>query len=856
LIRESDELLKLAEQDPRSCIEICDEVLKDPGSSQRHTHAHRALGVSYRELGRVDDALRHLELARDRFRNEGDITEEAETQISLAAPLAISGRLAEAIDALDPLLDHSSPSIRAHAMVQKGNVIAQTGDLRGALALYTNAQPILNDLHDTRWLAILHISQGMVHSHLSDFAAAEDDFGIARDLYQELDKPMWVAKIAHNLGLVAVQRGDIARGLGVMLEAESLLQAAGVPTEPTLADRAYAYMLAGLPGEAFQVASGLARQLATQGRGLERAEAMYLAARAALASDDMATAIDVADEAARVAADQGRPTWELLASVVREEAGFRVGLPGDPQTLVQLAADLFDQGMPSAATRALGLAALRDVQAGDIDAAEEVLGTVPTGDATRIELPSELLVTVARAKVSLARGENGEAAAVLEDAVDLVDQHRAMLSATEARAGVSRLADEIAVLGLEALHDASPSIIGWADRFRGASLRLAPVVMSPDTELAEALAALRPLMRDLVSPEMAGEDTSELAAEAGRLEIRVHDLAMARDQGANAGTETLDVAALITRLGPRQMLYVYDTGGRAYGELLGPDGIERIELGESERLRFLAGHLLSALRRGFMRGRTSNVVHEMIAELAGMLLTPLEGIGSDVVVVPPPDLAGLPWMAMGQVVDPAMTLVVAPSAGLWMSADGLAQRRGRLGVVAGPRLEHAVSEAERVAGVYTDDAERLSGDAATVDAVLATMGSCDRLHAVAHTMLRDDNPMFSSLELADGFLNLYDLESLNSVPDTVVLSACDSAHDNVVGGHEMYGLTSVLLSRGTRSVIATVAPIPDSAESVEAVVRIHTALNEGATAAVAVRDAQIGFDDTVDPSIAFVAYGA
>jgi CHAT domain-containing protein len=257
-----------------------------------------------------------------------------------------------------------------------------------------------------------------------------------------------------------------------------------------------------------------------------------------------------------------------------------------------------------------------------------------------------------------------------------------------------------------------------------------------------------------------------------------------------------------------------------------------------------------------MQGRTSEVVHEMISELALTIIAPGVGAGADLVVVPPPELLGLPWTAMGRSVDPGLSVTVAPSAGMWARADGLARRQASLGVVAGPRLEFAASEAGRVAGLFDDEAEQLAGTAATVEAMLQTMGRCDRLHAVAHTLLRDDNPMFSSLELADGFLNLYDLEGLESVPDTVVLSACDSAHDNVVGGYEMYGLTSVLLSRGTRSVIATVAPIPDSAESVEAVVRIHTALKEGATAAAAVRDAQIGFDDTVDPSVAFVAYGA
>lgn len=851
---EGGRLLHLAEQDPQACIETCGELLAVPDAGGLHNHAHRALGIARRELGQMDEATRELELARDGFRADGDGIHEAETEISLSALVAMSGRLADAVAALDPLTKHESQSIQAHAMVQKASVIAHMGDLRGAIGLYDAAQPILEELGDFRWLAILHGTRGMVESFLSEFDAAEVDFEAATDLYLKLDQSAPQAEMAHNLGLVAVQRGDIARGLGLMLEAEGLLQTAGVPTEATSADRAYAYMLAGLPSEAFQVASRLARQLGAQGRELERAEALYLAARAALA-DGSPTTIEVADEAARVAAEQGRLTWELLASLVREEARLRGGLHVDPGELVDLANQLSGMGMPSAATRGLALAALSHLLDRDIEAAAKVLDNLPSGEEVRTELPSQLLVAVANAKVSMARDESAEAIAILEGAADQVDRHREMLSATEARAGVSRLADEIAVLGLEAMHGSSSSVVAWADRFRGASLRVAPVVMNPDTELALALSELRPIVRDLVAPAMAGEDTSELAAEARRLEDRIRDLAMARD-GTESGAGPDDVDEALTKLGPPRLMYMYDVKGRTYAEVTGQDGTDRVYLGDSDRIRLLARHLLSALRSGFMRGRSRTAIGGMIDELAGLLLSPLVGAGAESVVVPPPDLLGIPWTAMAGAISPDVALNVAPSAGLWARAHAREQRRGTFGVVAGPRLAFAANEAEQVQQLYGDTSDVLTGEAATVGAVLEVMGRCDRLHAVAHTLLRDDNPMFSALELSDGFLNLYDLEGLQSVPDTVVLSACDSAQDNVVGGHEMYGLTSVLLSRGTRSVIATVAPLPDSAASVEAVVRIHTALKNGASAAAAVRDAQLGFSSgSVDPSVAFVAYG-
>jgi CHAT domain-containing protein len=64
--------------------------------------------------------------------------------------------------------------------------------------------------------------------------------------------------------------------------------------------------------------------------------------------------------------------------------------------------------------------------------------------------------------------------------------------------------------------------------------------------------------------------------------------------------------------------------------------------------------------------------------------------------------------------------------------------------------------------------------------------------------------MFSSLRLADGDLYVYDIERLGSAPDLVVLSACDSGFTETRPGEELMGLSSALLSMGTRSIIASV----------------------------------------------------
>ena len=856
VITDTQDLIRLAEQDPRGCIDLCRRIIDEAVSTRRVAEAHRAIGIAYRDLGQIEDSIQQLKVARDRFSGLGDTVEEAESAITLAASVAMSGGLGEAIESLESLMDHQEALVRAHAKVQKAGLIARTGDLGGAIVLYEQAQPVLERLVDRRWLALLHSTRGLVRTYLSDFDEAETDFKTARQLFLDLSRPSKSAAMLHNLGFLAVQRGDIARGIALLGEAEDEYQQTGRAIEVIRSDRAHAYMLAGLPGEAFKVASTVADRLGAAARALDQAEALYIAARAALADGSFEKAASLAAETAELAALQDRALWRLLAEVIAEEARWRAGNPGDPATLLELARAFDGHGNPSGRVHALALAAMRELERDDPRAARAHLDMVDS--EANLELPVRLLAATAKARVALAMGESQEALEILRAAADVVDGHRLLLAATEARAGVSRLADEIAALGLEALGRGNSSLIHWTERFRGASLRIAPVVRSRDDELVGPLAELRGAVRDLENMRLQGEDTREQSGQVQQLEARIRDLALAREQREASPSAVLPLSEVAAALGSRRMLYIYNMGGRTLGQIVGEEA--GFELGERDRIRTLANHMGATLRREFMITSRSQPqrVHDMIGELGAQLLGPVavEGVEA-VVVVPPPDLLSLPWNAMAAAVNRDLELVVSPSAGMWLQASRVDRKAEGVSIVAGPRLEFAPIEANLLAGLYQAEAELLAGDRATVQAVMEAVARCGVFHGVTHTRLRHDNPMFSALELADGFLSLYDLESVSVIPDTVVLSACESAHGNVVGGHEMYGLTSILLSHGARSIIATVGPIPDSHDSVESAVRIHSALRDGASGPAALRQAQAAArDGGVDPSIAFVAYGA
>jgi CHAT domain-containing protein len=179
-------------------------------------------------------------------------------------------------------------------------------------------------------------------------------------------------------------------------------------------------------------------------------------------------------------------------------------------------------------------------------------------------------------------------------------------------------------------------------------------------------------------------------------------------------------------------------------------------------------------------------------------------------------------------------------------------------VVAGPGLPGAEAEAEAVSDLY-DRVTVLRGPHATGARLTAAVRDDTVLHLACHGRLRKDNPLFSALLLADGPLNVYELEGLSSAPHHVVLAGCDTGRLQVVAGEETLGLGAALLGAGTATLVASVVPIPDLA-TVPLMRSYHQALLDGLhpAAALARTQEQIDSGDSACRAAAagFVCLGA
>jgi hypothetical protein len=270
---------------------------------------------------------------------------------------------------------------------------------------------------------------------------------------------------------------------------------------------------------------------------------------------------------------------------------------------------------------------------------------------------------------------------------------------------------------------------------------------------------------------------------------------------------------------------------------------------ETELLMATLTMHLSAVSRGLRRDPA--VVLAAASDAAATLLDPVDLPPGLVVLSPSAGLHALPWGLL-----PALQsrpFVLAPSVALWRRCRLRPASAAASALVAsGPGVPLAGEEGRAVAAQYSG-ATVLDGAAATVTAVEEAMRGVDVAHLVCHGSFSAENPMFSSLQLADGPMFVYDLERLSPPPRVVVLSACSAGSHAALSGKEILGLTASLLAAGPRAVIAATVPVPDTSSTVALMSELHRELNAGAGPAHALRRAR-----AVDPIVggAFACHGS
>ena len=243
--------------------------------------------------------------------------------------------------------------------------------------------------------------------------------------------------------------------------------------------------------------------------------------------------------------------------------------------------------------------------------------------------------------------------------------------------------------------------------------------------------------------------------------------------------------------------------------------------------------------RAALRARLGVVAEQLVAPLADRLGD------SRVVLTPSGSLAGTPWSLL-----PGLTgrpLTIPPSATRWLGMRG-APAPHSVGLVAGPGVSRGEEEVTRAAAAWWE-ADLLVGADATTSQVAATASRADVLHLAGHGRHTRENPLFSAVELHDGPWFGYDIDRLDRVPTTVVLSACELGRVSVRAGEEAIGMSAAWLHAGARTVLSSPVLIADDV-ACDAMARWHGRVARGVAPADALAEVTESADDVV-PMLSF-----
>ena len=810
--------------------------------------ALRARGIAQRTLGNVRESIKDLQSGLATAELTGDSELVGQLEMTLAPSVAYSGDMERAISLLLSAEEKLGPAGRVQALTQRAGLTARMGDFATSLDLFNEAEPELLANGDMRWLANLSANRGLVHAYSGSPELAEADLRRAEALYSERGEASSAAEMTHNLGFLAMQRGDISQALSYLNRAERTYREFGIPLSELRLDLASAYVLVGLVEDAEAVASEVVDELSTSDHEIARGEALVTHAYAATLAGLYDKAIHSAETAVSILEAHGRLGWKARAEYLLSLARLRSGQQVSPPDFVAVSEDLERTGQTFQSLHARLLAGTVALQADDPELAAhelELAGAPPEHAPLDIRIQASL----ARAVLKDSLGDRRGASAALRSGVSLLDEYRAALGSTESRINVTRHAADLFDFGLSlALESGRPSrVVEWVGRTRAGSMRAISPLPPDDADLSNALISLRRIQTALRESTLEGEPDSALFRQQSDLEQEVRQLALRRAPRQAETGRVLPLAAIQPHLGSRAMVVLVEKGDEMLGVRVRKKSVSLRSLGLTSEIEREAGHIARALRTmAYRPGSRSATSSQSALEVASerldqMVFGPLKLADEDLLIVPTPGLASVPWAALPSAAR--RPFAISPSPYTW-TLDGSPNSPSRCVFIAGPDLEHADNEVALLADTYEDPVV-LAGKEATVENVLAALQEAELAHFACHARFRPDNALFSSLRLYDGDVNVYELERLRSTPGTVVLSACEAGLSENAAAAELAGLATAFASLGTESLVVSVAPVPDAASTIDFMGSYHDALRSGQTspsALLAARRATSGTD--------------
>ncbi|MFI7351389.1 CHAT domain-containing protein [Streptomyces sp. NPDC049936] len=693
---------------PNEALARAEELLAADPSPLHASVAHQVIGIWQRDFGDTRLALAQLRRARDLAARADSPEREADVLATLGVALVHSGRTREGLAAFERGVARGTGHTRARVLYRRAYVWWVLGRHGEALEDVRRAIPVLRQADDVIWTARALTLRATVHLALGSVERADADFTAAERLWDTTGQEHDKADAVESRGLAAFRSGDVPAALRLLDEAEERYAKLGTPTFMLTIRRCEVLMAAGLATEALAEADAATAALdGIGGQSTRRAELLLVAARAARLAGEPRTSLARAALAVRLFAGQRRTWYETHARLVLLEARVATGrasgrLVADAAAVAERLTAFGAPAAPEASLLAgriaLGLGWTADAERHLAVAARSRHGGPPLARMT------------GWAAQALRARAAGPARGVLEACrrgLDVLDDHRMTLGASELRARATAQGAELAALAQEAsLVSGGPRrLLVWSERWRATVLTAPPTRPPADPALLSGMTAFREIAaRAEEARTDGGRPVAALEREQRRLEREIRSRTLHMRGGAPGDGHRFDVGRLLRRLGDDvRLAELAVLDGRVHVLLCGQGRVRRFEAGLLAEAEREAEHVQAGLRRLAHPGAEARLplVEAAGARLQELLLGPAAAhLGSGpVVVVPPGRLHRVPWALL-----PALrerVLSVSPSASSWLRASDTAPPPGgRQVLVRGPGLASGGAEVTELAERY------------------------------------------------------------------------------------------------------------------------------------------------------------
>ncbi len=866
------------------------------GDGNGGAQAWRLIGQGLRVQGNHAAACIALETAAACAMQSGNARLAAQSQIGRIDSLNWLGRYDDAV-ALARRLEtelraHGEDTDAAKVLVNLGALHYRRDQYPAALSCYERALQTLEPGGEALACATVQTNIAAVLMELHRVDEAITLFEQARATFADNALFTPAAKIDANVGFLHYLSGRYAQAVSALQRAREEFAGRGQMLEAAKcdADVAEAYRELNLYPEAREACERASRELEAAGVPYERARVALVLASVCMAEGQNETALASLEQAERLFAAHRNSTQGALVRLLRARLLRQDGRRDEAKREASRAARTLTRagrrGWAAEARLLLAEMAHEDGQ----NAARLLHAVRNTARATRrgwLESQAER----ALGRHYLSKGQSARGLRHLRDSVQALEQARTLIAPEELH--VSFLRDKLPI------YEETVSALVARGRRQDISDALEYVERAKSRLLLErvqaALESRAPA--DNILPSPSRERLATLRAELSRSyqKLNVVDESEARRIGA-AGTEATSALNALEHEYADALRREELTAHNASGLFALPDVVPTNDLAdclqsnEALLVYYMVDGAICAwvvTRRGVhFRGNIAGVedvnhaarrlryqlqrvgwaselserhalrfqadAQGVLARLYDLLLRPVADLLASecLVVVPHAALHGLPFHAFFDGEHHALDqweISYAPSAALWHrgaqnqdsdNAKGVCynELEALLVSVPSPGIEQVTQEVTRLAQLLPH-ACVLHGGAATLEAVQARAPHCRLLHLATHALYRADNPLFSGLQLADGWLLARDLYATRLNCDLATLSACQTGVTQVASGDELFGLVRGFLAAGVRTVAASLWPADDQATAA-LMQEFYDRLLQGQSKAAALRGAQ------------------